>query len=269
MAEHVCESRYTNGDDMTPEEATCGACGLSWCNRCDPAPSAMCHYCHGLGYSTAPLGAVAFFAEHMGVSYNPATETPEQGTLRNAVSLALAEKWANASGAAFMWEDDFTIGSHREFYGPESAYANPDHEPETCETLTMYLPDPSPSLESVQIVDMLGCIDDATDDYRRVCEAEMADNVRSRMTWRVECSDVDEVTNYETWVEAREALVTNIESRIRSLISDMASGHTTGSEAQSVQALTDALIDIACHSKHETITATADGIDFRAERIER
>lgn len=34
--------------------ATCGGCGASWCGDCDPAPSALCHYCHGRGYSTAP-----------------------------------------------------------------------------------------------------------------------------------------------------------------------------------------------------------------------
>jgi hypothetical protein len=87
--------------------------------------------------------------------------------------------------------------------------------------------------------------------------------------WRVEYGEVDEPTEHETWVEAREALVQNIQSRINSLIDDMASGYTTGSEAQSVQALTDALIDVVCHDENDTITASADGIDFRAERVER
>lgn len=44
--DHNCES---------PEPATCGNCGRSWCFRCDPCPSAACHWCHGRGYSTAPL----------------------------------------------------------------------------------------------------------------------------------------------------------------------------------------------------------------------
>lgn len=35
-------------------KATCGICGKSWCDACDPTPSALCHYCHGRGYSTAP-----------------------------------------------------------------------------------------------------------------------------------------------------------------------------------------------------------------------
>jgi len=36
---------------------TCGGCGRRWCEGCDPAPSALCHYCHGRGYSEAPRGA--------------------------------------------------------------------------------------------------------------------------------------------------------------------------------------------------------------------
>jgi hypothetical protein len=34
---------------------TCGNCGKSWCEACDPAPSALCHSCHGRGYSTAQV----------------------------------------------------------------------------------------------------------------------------------------------------------------------------------------------------------------------
>ncbi len=43
---HACES---------PVAVTCGSCHASWCERCDPAPSALCHTCHGRGHSTAPL----------------------------------------------------------------------------------------------------------------------------------------------------------------------------------------------------------------------
>ncbi len=32
---------------------TCGACGRSWCDACDPTPTAQCHYCHGRGYTIA------------------------------------------------------------------------------------------------------------------------------------------------------------------------------------------------------------------------
>ena len=36
-------------------KVTCGNCGRSWCEHCDPAPSALCHWCNGRGYSIAPL----------------------------------------------------------------------------------------------------------------------------------------------------------------------------------------------------------------------
>lgn len=34
---------------------TCGNCGKAWCSVCDPAPSALCHWCHGRGESTAEM----------------------------------------------------------------------------------------------------------------------------------------------------------------------------------------------------------------------
>ena len=33
---------------------TCGNCGRSWCDDCDPAPAAHCHWCTGRGHSIAP-----------------------------------------------------------------------------------------------------------------------------------------------------------------------------------------------------------------------
>jgi len=33
--------------------AECLSCGLKWCDRCDPAPAASCHRCHGRGHTTA------------------------------------------------------------------------------------------------------------------------------------------------------------------------------------------------------------------------
>lgn len=45
------------GRERKPEQATCGNCNRSWCFKCDPCPSAMCHWCNGRGYSTAPLTA--------------------------------------------------------------------------------------------------------------------------------------------------------------------------------------------------------------------
>lgn len=50
-----------NDEDVIPQdrngnaEVTCGNCGRSWCEHCDPGPSALCPFCHGRGYSTAPI----------------------------------------------------------------------------------------------------------------------------------------------------------------------------------------------------------------------
>lgn len=52
---HVCAGTDDDGQPLRPEVVTCGICGRSWCERCDPAPSALCHYCHGRGYSEAPM----------------------------------------------------------------------------------------------------------------------------------------------------------------------------------------------------------------------
>ena len=43
-------------------KVTCGACGETWCETCDPAPSALCHKCHGRGYTKAPAGNVDWSA---------------------------------------------------------------------------------------------------------------------------------------------------------------------------------------------------------------
>lgn len=34
--------------------ATCGGCGLVWCDACDPTPGAQCHACNGRGRTLAP-----------------------------------------------------------------------------------------------------------------------------------------------------------------------------------------------------------------------
>lgn len=108
----------------------------------------------------ADPAAVAFFHDHAGWSYNPATETPEEGRQRCAERLAAAEAWAKAAGVSFGWEDDWDVGSHVEEY---DAY---DQEPSTCEICTVQM--------QGDVVAALGCIDDADANYRRVVEAELA-----------------------------------------------------------------------------------------------
>lgn len=55
VAAHHCATPDSDGQPQRPELVTCGNCGRSWCEREDPAPSALCHYCHGRGYSVAPI----------------------------------------------------------------------------------------------------------------------------------------------------------------------------------------------------------------------
>jgi hypothetical protein len=93
-----------------------------------------------------------FFYEHAGYSFDPKTETAEDGRARAARQLAAAETWAERVGVEYRWEDDWGIGSHR--------------EPETCEAVVAYL--------SGRAVGSLGCIDDADANYRRLIEAEIA-----------------------------------------------------------------------------------------------
>ncbi|MGB7728409.1 MAG: hypothetical protein WBL50_10275 [Candidatus Acidiferrum sp.] len=107
-----------------------------------------------------------FFYENAGYSYDPKKETAEQGRIRCAKQLADAERLAVSYGFTFEWEEDWSIGSHRKYYGEDSVYA--DHEPHTCESCIV-------RDEDVNVLGSLGCIDDADSNYRRVIQAELAD----------------------------------------------------------------------------------------------
>jgi len=103
--------------------------------------------------------AEQFFYDHAGYSHGP-DETPGQGRERCARELAQAEQWAQLVGAEFQWEDDWSIISHVAEFDAD------DHEPDTCESCSLVVTGVWRA--------SLGCIDDATDDYRRVIEAELA-----------------------------------------------------------------------------------------------
>jgi hypothetical protein len=113
-------------------------------------------------HTSAPE-AVAFFHEHAGFSWNPTTgETPEQGQQRTAERLAEAEAWAEASGYTVEWADDWAVDHVREF----DCYEGTDG-PSTCEVARLVD-------SSGDVVQSVGCVDDATDSYRRVIAAELA-----------------------------------------------------------------------------------------------
>lgn len=115
--------------------------------------------------------ALQFHYEHGGYYYDPATETRDEGRARCALEAAGAEAWAREQGIEFRWEDDWTITDHAyEFC--DDAY--PEGNPETCETCAAYLGN--------TMLACLGCIDDATDEYRRVIEADLAIEARAELT---------------------------------------------------------------------------------------
>lgn len=112
--------------------------------------------------------ALQFHYEHGGYCYDPATERPEDGRARCALAAAGAEAWAREQGIEFRWEDDWNIGDHAaEFDCCE------DGGPDTCEMCAAYLGD--------TLLACLGCIDDASDEYRRVVEADLAIEARAEL----------------------------------------------------------------------------------------
>ena len=56
MRFHRCKRPDERGS-LEGSPSTCGNCGRTWCDNCDPAPAALCPWCHGYGYSSAPLRA--------------------------------------------------------------------------------------------------------------------------------------------------------------------------------------------------------------------
>jgi hypothetical protein len=116
-------------------------------------------------------GAVAFFNEWAGWSYDPATESPEEGRARTARHLAQAEEEAERRGWYVEWSDDWEITDHAAEYGEE---AYPNGNPETCENADLYD-------EHGNMIRSLGCIDDADANYRRVVEAELAAEALAEM----------------------------------------------------------------------------------------
>ena len=105
---------------------------------------------------TPKQAAFLFFLRDAGTSYNPKTETKRQGQYAGARRLAKAERDARALGYTFEWHADLSF-----------AHSHDEKPPVTCEYCLMRDSDGAG-------VQSLGCIDDATREYRRVVEAELA-----------------------------------------------------------------------------------------------
>jgi hypothetical protein len=102
--------------------------------------------------TTTITDAVSFFMEYGGYSYDPKTQAKEQGQRESAEALAKAEAWAAANGVSFTWSDDDPMPDE-----PASS---------TCEICI--------ASRRGEIIGSLGAITDATDEYRRVVQAELA-----------------------------------------------------------------------------------------------
>ena len=101
-----------------------------------------------------------FYYENAGYSYDPATQTPDEGRMVNARNMVSALRLTLGEGGVFRWVPDWVTDHEREF----DCYV--DGGPETCEWVGLYV--------DGELVASLGCVDDADDDCRRVVEGELA-----------------------------------------------------------------------------------------------
>lgn len=115
--------------------------------------------------------AVAFFLEHAGWSYNPRTETAEDGRRRGAEDLADAEAWAESRGLEVDWMADNDADT--------SCACGEDHGPAYGAVLRA---EDRTALESLWGI----TLDGWDDPYRRVVAAELALEARAAFV-RVLC----------------------------------------------------------------------------------
>lgn len=104
-----------------------------------------------------------FFFDNAGYSIAPG-ETEEQGKMRGAVQLAIAEDWARDNGYEFKWLPDEAGCIGCDCGNPDCACENGTCEPEVC-----IMKD-----DDNHVVQSLGSVCGADNKYRRVVEAELA-----------------------------------------------------------------------------------------------
>lgn len=112
-----------------------------------------------------------FFYDHAGVSYNPATETLEQGKVRGAKLYASAEQWARETGYSFEWGIDPYSCSADWFDDNEDGGKNNDPWP--AWKCVMYN-EKGGVVQSLHGTDLGRGGTPYGDPYRRVVEAELA-----------------------------------------------------------------------------------------------
>jgi hypothetical protein len=87
------------------------------------------------------------------------------------------------------------------------------------------------------------------------------------MTWEVTRHENEGQTQHESWDEARTLVVEDLVSRIDSLLSDITSNCTTGTEIDSINNLIEALSGVSSANEGEDICVYAEGIEFSVQRV--
>jgi hypothetical protein len=121
--------------------------------------------------------AQLFFYEHAGYSYDPKTETAEQGRIRCAVELADAEATGQRLGYTFEWDWDEC---------PDLSWMSDEERKEEHEVLCCRIPDPENTRYS--LASLCG-ITDPDSNYRRVIEAELAQEAIAELDREIETLD--------------------------------------------------------------------------------
>lgn len=118
-----------------------------------------------VGRSRVIKQAVQFFYTYAGYSYDPKTQTPEQGRMQTARALAKAERDAASQGIRFGWEPDVEGCIGCDCGLPECKCASGEpHEVLVCLAYNT----------EGKVIASLGAICEPTREYRRVVEAELA-----------------------------------------------------------------------------------------------
>jgi hypothetical protein len=118
-----------------------------------------------------------FFFEHAGASYHPATETLEQGKVRGARQLAMAEDYAEVHG----WHFTLDIDSDGPMPDDVDSVGSVERGEAVCLSLVLYGPDPDAADTRVPFRGrvVLGSLHNIivpndSDPYLRVVAAELA-----------------------------------------------------------------------------------------------
>ena len=118
-----------------------------------------------------------FFYQNAGYSYDTKTETPEQGRIRCAKSLAEAEAVGQRLGYVFEWEFD---------QDPDLSWMSDEERAQEHEVLCCRIVDPENARHS--LASLCG-ITDPDRHYSRVIEAELASEAIGELDREIEILD--------------------------------------------------------------------------------